>query len=173
MKTKICKHCGKEFSINHNNRANIFCTHSCAITYNNLKRLPMSDEQKKKISDSLKKKFLENPEVLSRGEKHSKKVGESVKTGKRVKSLTELSSRTIPKILKRLNLGCCICGWKESTCDIHHINGRKIEGCNNHFNLTLLCPNHHRLVHAGKIDKSLLISLDKYLPENWNDLYYG
>ena len=53
------------------------------------------------------------------------------------------------------------------------INGKKIENCNEHFNLTYVCPNCHRLIHEGKIQKSELISLDKILPENWIDLYFG
>ena len=67
---------------------------------------------------------------------------------------------------------CNRCGWDLGSCDIHHINGKKIENCNEHFNLTYVCPNCHRLIHEGKIQKSELISLDKILPENWIDLYF-
>jgi hypothetical protein len=85
----------------------------------------------------------------------------------------ELSKRTITKLLKRLNIGCSRCGWNESTCDIHHINGRKIQDYDNHDNLTLICPNCHRLVHTHKISKEKLIPLSIQLDENWLDVYYG
>lgn len=35
-----------------------FCTSTCAASYNNKKRPPMSDSQKKKISSTLKKKYI-------------------------------------------------------------------------------------------------------------------
>lgn len=35
---------------------------------------------------------------------------------------------------------------------LHHIIGRKEIGTNNHkTNLSILCPTHHSMVHAGKI----------------------
>ena len=72
-----------------------------------------------------------------------------------------------------MNLGCCVCGWKDGSCDIHHINGKKISNFDLHFNLTYLCPNHHRLAHENKLKKEEMISLDVFLPENWKDYYYG
>lgn len=175
MKTKICKNCGNEFEINKNNRRNVFCSHSCAGIFNNKDRLPLTEIEKKNISKGLKKYWSENPNTFPSGDKHSKSVGEGTK-GKynnNIESILDVSKRTASKILKRMNMGCSICGWKESTCDIHHINGKKIENCNNHKNLTYLCPNHHRMAHTGKINKNDLISLDTYLPENWKDYYYG
>ena len=66
--------------------------------------------------------------------------GSKNKYNKDPKNIYELSTRTITKILKRMtddkNIGCCICGWNESTCDIHHIRGRKINNPNHHSNLT-------------------------------------
>ena len=50
--------------------------------------------------------------------------------------------------------------------------GRKIENANNHNNLTLLCPNCHRLVHEGKIATESIISLEKYLGDIWKKFYY-
>lgn len=48
--THFCLNCGKELK----NKKNKFCCSSCSATYNNLKRPPMSDETKKKISEALK-----------------------------------------------------------------------------------------------------------------------
>ena len=85
----------------------------------------------------------------------------------------DVSKRTTSKILKRLNIGCCICGWNDASCDIHHINGRKVQNANGHWNLTCICPNHHRMFHNGKIEKEKFVTLDKHIPENWSELYYG
>ena len=90
-----------------------------------------------------------------------------------VKSIYELSTRTVTKIFKRLGLGCSNCGWIEGTCDIHHINGRKVLDCDNHNNLSLLCPNCHRLVHENKIKTDEIKTLVETLPYNWQDSYYG
>lgn len=134
----------------------------------------LSEETKKKISSSLKRQRKEHPELFPSGEEHSRKVGMGTKGKfKKISSILDVSSRTAQKIVKRLNLGCSICGWNLSTCDIHHIEGRKIENANDHSNLTLVCPNCHRCIHTGKISKDEIIPLDEYIPDNWRDFYYG
>jgi hypothetical protein len=172
MKTRICKNCEKEFLLTNNNRNCVFCSRSCSATFNG-KKGNMPQEQRDKITKSLKNYYLLNPVTKVSKKVQSKKVGNAVKTGKLLKNIYSCSSRTTKKIIERFNLKCCICGWNESTCDIHHINGRNIEDCHNHNNLTILCPNHHRLVHNGKLDKNELVSLDIILSENWNEFYYG
>jgi len=175
MSNKICKECGIEFEIHRNNRSNVFCSKSCSAKYNNRLREKPNINTRKLVSESLKKYYKEHPEAIRKGEAQSKLVGNSTKgsTGKVPKSIMELSKRTITKLLKRLNIGCSRCGWNESTCDIHHINGRKIQDYDNHDNLTLICPNCHRLVHTHKISKEKLIPLSIQLDENWLDVYYG
>ena len=49
MNTNTCKKCGREIPEHKK-----FCSQSCSATYNNLKRGPMSDETKAKISKTLK-----------------------------------------------------------------------------------------------------------------------
>jgi len=49
---------------------------------------------------------------------------------------------------------CVICGYKIAT-DVHHWNRNKKN--NKPDNLVLLCPNHHREVHLGLIDKEKII----------------
>ncbi len=175
MKKTICKECENEFEINRNNRGNLFCSRSCSSKYNNRLRLPRTEKTKLLQSISLKNYYKNHPEAIRRGEVHSKSVGNSTKgsTGKIPKSIMELSKRTITKVLKRLNIGCSRCGWKESTCDIHHINGKKIPDHNNHNNLTIVCPNCHRMIHTHKINKTELIPLSISLKESWLDEYYG
>lgn len=90
-------------------------------------------------------------------------------------SILELNKRTTGKIIKRLKLGCFICGWfsEKVNCDIHHIIQRKDGGSNDHKNLTYLCPNCHRLVHAKVIELSSLVTLHDYLGDTWKEFYYA
>ena len=46
---------------------------------------------------------------------------------------------------------CAICGWDEAPCDVAHIEARKNGGYDTLENVTMLCPNHHRLFDLGKI----------------------
>lgn len=180
IKTLICKECGKEFQTVWRNK---FCSRKCSGISSNKNRLPPSEETKKKQSESLKKYYLEHPEKKNPNraryrcsEEYIKFIGSFTKgkfKGRFIESILSVSKRTSSKILKRINLGCCVCGWKEGSCDIHHIDGKKIYNPDSHDNLTLLCPNHHRLFHEKKISKEDIIPLSKYFPENWRDLYYG
>ena len=83
----------------------------------------------------------------------------------------DVSKRTLTKILDRLDIGCSRCGWKESTCDIHHIVMKSKGGTHEHKNLTLLCPNCHRLATNKKITK--FISVEKQIGERWRKHYYA
>ena len=175
-KTKLCKQCGNSFQTRDDG---IFCGLGCSAKYNNSRRLPSTEETKRKQSEAMKRYYDGHPEKRgtdTRGKEYVKFIGSFTKgkfKGAFIESILDVSKRTASKILKRLNLGCCICKWKEGSCDIHHINGKKISNPDAHENLTLLCPNHHRLFHEKKISQDDVISLDKYFPENWRDLYYG
>lgn len=178
IKTLICKECGNEFKTVWRNK---FCSRRCSGISSNKNRPPPSEETKKKQRESLKKYYINHPEKTNpernrRGVEYTKFIGSFTKgkfKGAFIESILSVSKRTTSKILKRLNLGCCICGWKDGSCDVHHINGRKIKNADNHENLTLLCPNHHRLFHEKNISKENIIPLSKYFPENWRDVYYG
>lgn len=166
-----CKYCGDEVK----RRRNKFCNRDCYIKWKS-ENTSISKEQRIKISESLKKTREENPDLFPSGKEHSKNIGISTKgkyKGKDIDSIVEVSSRTASKILKRMNIGCSRCGWNKASCDIHHINGRKIEKADSHDNLCLLCPNCHREVHEGNFDKDELITLTEYFPDNWKDFYYG
>jgi len=178
MRNVICKECKKSFQTKWKN---VFCGHHCSAVFSNRNRPPPNDETNKKRSESLKKYYVEhpektNPERNKRGPEYTKFIGSFTRgkfKGAFIESILSVSKRTSSKIIKRINLGCCVCGWKEGSCDIHHINGKGIPNPDNHENLTLLCPNHHRLFHEKKISKENVIPLSKYFPENWRDLYYG
>jgi hypothetical protein len=149
MNIKLCKYCGKELNLHSGNKRNVFCSLSCAAKFSNINKI-ISEDQKIKISASLKEFYKKNPKAKSENGEWSKHIGQSTKNrykGKYVESILQLSKRTVTKILKRLNIGCSQCGWNKSTCDIHHIKGRKIENPHSHYNLTYVCPNCHRLFH--------------------------
>ena len=93
---------------------------------------------------------------------------------KDIKSILELSKRSVSKILKRANTKCSICRWNEAVCDIHHIKSKKNKGTNDIDNLIIVCPNCHRIIHSKKKyseeylkEKNISITLN-----NWKDFYH-
>jgi len=46
---------------------------------------------------------------------------------------------------------CSLCGWDEAPCDVAHIVSRKDGGTDDLENVTMLCPNHHRMYDCGLI----------------------
>lgn len=167
----VCTYCSIEFETQDKNAK--FCGHSCSAKFNNKS---LSDETKAKIKIKIREYWKLHPERQSKGIEHSKLVGKTTRGKYRERcpdSILSLSKRTISKVLKRLSIGCSICGWNESSCDIHHINGKKVEDKHGHWNLTLLCPNCHRKAGNKLIEKSSLISLDKYIGETWKQFYFG
>ncbi len=190
---KICVQCQSVYNTKNPNGR--YCSPRCrglgSVPYHK----PASEEQRKAQSEKLKARYKDKnerarlsayvkqawkdkPERFARGERLSKAVGKGTK-GKYNKkipdSIFKLSTRTVRKILTRLGdkIKCCICGWSEGTCDIHHINGRKIKNPHCHTNLTILCPNCHRLAHEKKIEKSTLINIQDLLGDTWKEFYYG
>ncbi len=87
------------------------------------------------------------------------------------KSLMELNSRTISKILSRMNVSCFVCGWNEAICDIHHIQPKAKGGSNDPSNLTVLCPNCHRIAHSKK-KTSGFPTIEERIGESWREFYF-
>ena len=163
-----CAYCGKDTE---NPK---YCSRRCSAIVGNSTQT-RTEEQKRKTSESLKQYYANNPSKC-KSEEHSKKVGATTKKKFREEApetILSLSSRTVGKILQRLGVGCSRCGWKEAACDIHHIEGRKIENPDHHSNLTILCPNCHRLCHAGKVKREEIKSLEEHLGDDWKEFYYG
>lgn len=86
------------------------------------------------------------------------------------KSILTLPKRTIKKIIKRLQLKCCNCGWNEAPGDIHHIIQRSKGGSDEHDNLAYICPNCHRMVHNNI--QITLIPLSEYIGDDWKEFYF-
>ena len=101
-----------------------------------------------------------------------RKQGRNNVMGQRVPiSLLDMSKRTVSKVLIRLGIGCSNCGWKESSCDVHHIVPRKQGGTDDNNNLTVLCPNCHRLAHTDKLHR--FTSVPDQIGDLWREHYYA
>lgn len=168
---KTCLYCGKELS---NNRGK-FCCRSCAATYNNLSR-KTTTKGKQKMCKCIVcgEQFLVSIHIGKNKFKCDKCKKHNRPHSKNVNSILDCSKRTVGKILKRAGVGCSICGWNESTCDIHHIIPREDGGSNDNSNLIIICPNCHRICHTtSKYDIKFLqgLSIDKVFPL-WKDYYH-
>jgi hypothetical protein len=143
------------------------------------KELWKNPEYREKVSKSLSDVW-NNPESKfnSVNWKQSGAKGSLKKyKGNSVTDILELSTRTISKILKRLldenKLGCSNCGWNLTVGDLHHIIPKRLKGSDENSNISYLCPNCHRLAHAGIIKSEDLISIEKQLKDTWKDYYFG
>ena len=190
----ICQNCGKEHDGSYGSGK--FCCKSCAIAYGNKQR-KNRDIINKHISEGVKKYNKENPKKLILYHYTCEKCGKEfdspkIRDGRHIHcedckrkvvhykdinettSIKELSKRTITKILNRANKGCSICGWNESTCDIHHIIEKSNGGTDEHNNLIIVCPNCHRIIHTtDKYSIQFLqnLSMEKQFID-WKNYYY-
>ena len=166
---KKCEYCEKEHKGEYGSGR--FCDHVCARGFSTKsKRHEINLKVSKTLSGKEHNGLTRQQRIqLEIADKHASYVRET-----EVKSLLELSSRTVSKILKRMKLGCSCCGWlvEGVACDIHHINEKKNGGNDEHTNLTYVCPNCHRLIHSGKINKEKLVNLYDYIGDSWKDYYY-
>lgn len=191
--SKFCTCCGKKLKKGQDK----FCSKSCAAKFNNKERV-ITVAHREKTSKSLKEFNKSNPreKVLYRyicencGEEFFSR--RKVKEGRncfckkckknigrkyidKVESILELPKTTMIKILKKANCKCAICGWNESTCDVHHIVPKKDGGSDENGNLIVVCPNHHRILHTKKelysYDFLRSLSIEKEY-KDWKNFYY-
>jgi 5-methylcytosine-specific restriction endonuclease McrA len=172
---EICKNCNTNEAIKYSKYTNgNFCSKKCARAYSTkinrdiinkrvslkLKNLPNRIKLKynyvcEKCNEpfiTTKKFRIGRPEHCNNCRRKTKFIDIN-----KVTSITELSKRTVCKILKRANAKCPICGWNKSSLDLHHIISKKKNGSNEHFNLIALCPNCHRMAHNNLIDINVLM----------------
>lgn len=185
---KYCERCGKEHDGSFGSGR--FCSRACANARN------ISDAQKQRTSNSVKDSFQKHFENGCKCEKcgnifHSKDFSRKLcfdclpttikhtKGKENPKSISDVSKRTVSKILRRLDLPCSCCGFyvKGLVLDLHHIIPKKQGGNDNMDNLTYICPNCHRMAHT---DLSMLshplVSIEKQLRvlnKDWRSAYYG
>lgn len=147
----------------------IFLTKICPTCNNEFKTPDTAARRNKRWCS---KKCCENHPDKKRTSSNNK--GNWKKKATDLDSLLQIKyGKTIRRIFKQLNVSCSRCGWNEGTCDLHHINGKKVKNPDGHWNLTLICPNCHRLFHEGKITENDVLTLDKHIGDSWKELYYG
>ena len=176
---KYCKNCG---NLIESKSAIIFCCQSCAASFNNKMRKEngVTTKGKTKEVECINCGKLINVSIHSSTKtwicdecKENKKPVHA-KNVKYIHSILEFSKRTVIKILKRMKAKCSICGWNESTCDIHHIVAKKDGGTDDMENLICVCPNCHRVCHTtDKYSTEFLknLSLDKEY-KDWKNFYH-
>lgn len=173
MANRPCPACGN--LVTSRDSRTRYCSLSCAVSTNNRKRL-LGKGARRKISESLKAYYAKHKPTEEDREKMRRAVGKSTRGRFRPESpesILELSSRTKIKVLQRLAIGCCICGWHKAPCDLHHMGGRKIKNADHHSNLTYVCPNCHRMIHHGLIPVEHLTPLSRQVGSSWKKHYYG
>ena len=166
-----CIYCGKQILV----KKNKFCNSSCAAKYNNSHRTSTTKGKTKickcvkcgvefEASIHISKSKAKCKDCKQHNRPHSKKI----------ESILDCSKATSMKIIKRANKGCSICGWNESTCDIHHIIPKNKGGSNENSNLIIVCPNCHRRIHTNNdfsIDYLQTLSIDKIF-KDWYKYYH-
>ena len=91
-----------------------------------------------------------------------------------ITTIFDLSNRTIRKLLKRASAKCSLCGYDDSTPNLHHIEHRKNGGSDQADNLILVCPNHHAEIHeySDRFEVAFLrsFSIERTFPD-WKSYY--
>ena len=147
MKTQtvICKNCEKPFEaqLRELKRGNAkFCCRSCGLTYtNNYRKLHKLKCQYIHCNKDYESKNRNSKYCSSRCSSKARNLRStgSIKNGK------NKLKRDVIAITSETGFQCFICKWHETSCDIHHIIPRRKGGTNEMSNLSVLCPNHHRL----------------------------
>ena len=176
--TRKCIVCGKELTKSTQKK---FCSNHCSAIYSNKRRAErrFSTKGKTKLVECIRchkqievsihssKKSWLCEDCRKNNSPHSKDIT-------KISSILEFSKRTAVKILKRMKAKCSLCGWDESTGDIHHIIPKKDGGTDDMNNLIYICPNCHRVCHTTdkySIDYLKLFSLGvKY--KDWKNFYH-
>lgn len=181
---KKCRNCGEEYKPSNSTQNVGFCSRKCGAEY----RYRQFDEYRNK--KWLYKKYIEEEltssdiaKIVGCGRhiiiKWLKKFGIKIRgiseTRKSKGYLKKMSGESHPRYkkmgtyttAKRRSYGnkfaCVVCGWDEATRDIHHKEKEKGDGFEN---LTILCPNHHRMAHRGLLETKDLPSLEEIVMEN-------
>lgn len=83
-----------------------------------------------------------------------KGIGHSkIMTGRRPSNGVYASRHVFRQMMRLLfHDRCAICGWAEAPCDVCHIVARRGDPSRDDpQNITMLCPNHHRMFDRGLI----------------------
>jgi hypothetical protein len=147
MKINVnCKNCNKEFESDTretNRGKGICCSRKCGSEYANKNRplinLVCQGCLKPYTSKMKNSKFC----TIQCNQKSRTRINGTNETGRNT------LSKRINKLKKSFTSECFSCKWNKCACDIHHIVEKSNGGSDDLNNLTILCPNCHRLVHKG------------------------
>jgi len=90
---------------------------------------------------------------------------------------SQIKSSIPQRILYAFHFQCCVCGWNipqdfedvdyqpQHGCEFHHIVPVSKGGENTLDNIVLLCPNCHKMAHAGMFNDDALRKRTKTLEE--------
>lgn len=150
--TKNCPECNIEFTTNlsdHIRGRGKFCSLSCAASSNNDNRIPIE-----KVCGSCQTIFFSKTKTAKYC---SSNCNRSVNNkGKNYRSRTYLNAKIVK--LFNGNPACFNCKWDLDVCDMHHIIPISKGGTDELNNITVLCPNCHRLAHKNKLTSITPIS---------------
>ena len=158
MTSKPCKHCDKILL----NNKKVFCDAYCR---NEHQKIEPTHGQPSKISKSCEicgTIFPFNLSMRPNAITCSRKclgIWQIVqRTGLLIKGGEYGCTATFRQMARKLFIDqCAICGWKETPCDVCHIIARKDNGSYTFDNVTMLCPNHHRMFDRGLIQLEEII----------------
>lgn len=131
---RVCPQCEVEFEGASKDKRKIFCTHSCAATFNNQRKVKKVKEEKPKRIRGTTRLTRE------KGTIHSNNI------------------RTLAReAVKHMVKVCAVCGYDThvQVCHIKPVkdfpNNATVAEINIMSNLVLLCPNHHWELDNGKL----------------------
>ena len=140
---KLCKKCGS--ILKYEKRQNNFCNQSCAVTFNNLARIPKVKE--KRIRQKKEKITNISDKVLIKNNTKDKIFSLSKNWQSARSAIRKDAARNYKKSGKEYI--CEICGY-DTYIEIAHIkavsefdDSATMEEINHITNLVALCPNHH------------------------------
>ena len=144
----------------------MFCSLKCAAIYKNSKIIIKHTY----ICEFCNREFIKNYAIKKGRRIHCEICKRHTHNIENPISLLQLSKRTVTKILKRLNIGCSLCGYDRCIGDVHHIISKRNGGSYLHDNLTYICTRCHREAHNGLITE--FITLTEQIKDEWLKVYY-
>ena len=166
--TKNCLYCNREFNpaLSEVKRGNgKFCTLSCVCHYRNIHYLkPRSVKLEINVCNFCHKKFQHRP-YKGLGKFCSLICKNSSKRGPNPGSPNQNIRRRLRNTAFSIfGESCEVCNYSVSV-DVHHLIPRFENGSDEPNNLSVLCPNHHREVHNGILNKQDILRFRETLVE--------
>jgi len=148
---RVCKNNDYEISPSRI-KINDYICKPCSNEQTKIRRANMSDSQRIAVKTSQLKWRTRNKKTPKLYNRDCKKCNSHFVSTIHNKVYCSNACSDKNEINKCKAYGCSRCGWKEGTCDIHHINGRKVDNFDELWNLSYLCPNCHRIAHNDGFD---------------------